>query len=121
MRDRWPPRGFRASLVATASSWVRKAFLSVTGRRRLRVRAPLEPPHEIREPFLSEQLSLQDVNREALDRPGRACLFKAVEHGAVRRRRHAWTKYTVAMDPEDLVLAEQATYDPTGAAIAVPV
>jgi hypothetical protein len=33
---------------------------------------------------------------------------RAVEHGAVRRRRYAWTKYTVAMDPEDLVLAEQA-------------
>ena len=28
--------------------------------------------------------------------------------------------YVVAMDPRDLVLAEQATYDPTSLAIAVP-
>jgi hypothetical protein len=32
-----------------------------------------------------------------------------------------WSRSAVAMDPEDLVLAEQATYDRTGATLAVPV
>jgi DNA-directed RNA polymerase specialized sigma24 family protein len=40
--------------------------------------------------------------------PGRAYLFKAVEHGAIRARTHAWARNVVAMDPEDLMLAEQA-------------
>jgi hypothetical protein len=52
--------------------------------------------------------------------PGRAYLFKAVEHGAIRARRSAWRRRVVAMDPEDLVLAEQAMYDPTHPAESVP-
>jgi DNA-directed RNA polymerase specialized sigma24 family protein len=52
--------------------------------------------------------------------PGRAYLFKAVEHGAIRARTHAWARRVVAMDPEDVVLAEQMTYDPTQPALAVP-
>jgi hypothetical protein len=52
--------------------------------------------------------------------PGRAYLFKAVTNGALRVRRSAWARHVVALDPETLVLAEQATYDPTSPAIAVP-
>jgi hypothetical protein len=52
--------------------------------------------------------------------PGRAYPFKAVEHGALRVHQYAWARRVVAMDPPDLVLAEQATYDPTQPAIAVP-
>jgi hypothetical protein len=52
--------------------------------------------------------------------PTRAYFFRAVVHGAIRARTHAWTRYVVAMDPEVLVLAEQMTYDPTQRVVAVP-
>jgi hypothetical protein len=55
------------------------------------------------------------------DTPGRRYFLKAVKHAALRRLLYAWERTTVAMDPDDLVLAEQATYDRTGAAMAVPV
>jgi len=42
--------------------------------------------------------------------PGEAYFMKAVRHGALRQLRSAWHRYTVAMDPVDLVLAEQAMY-----------
>jgi hypothetical protein len=42
--------------------------------------------------------------------PNKRYFFKAVTHGAMRRHRAAWAKYVVPLDPEDLVLAEQAVY-----------
>jgi DNA-directed RNA polymerase specialized sigma24 family protein len=50
----------------------------------------------------------RDLLREP---PGRAYLFKAVTHGAIRVHQSAWARHVVAMDPEDLVLAEQAMYE----------
>lgn len=47
------------------------------------------------------------------DAPGRAYFLTAVKHTALRRLLYAWSRYVVAMDPETLVLAEQAMYDPT--------
>jgi len=60
-------------------------------------------------------------NRDYLKSPpGRAYLFKAVEHWALRKHLYAWERTTVAMDPDVLVVAEQAMYDPTQPALAVP-
>jgi hypothetical protein len=52
--------------------------------------------------------------------PGPALLLHVVTRAALRVHRYAWARYVVAMDPPTLVLAEQATYDPTSPAIAVP-
>jgi hypothetical protein len=41
-------------------------------------------------------------------------------YGAIRPGTHAWVRHVVAMDPPTLVLAEQAMYDPTQPALAVP-
>ena len=43
--------------------------------------------------------------------PGPAYFYTAVSRTAKRRHLYAWTKYVVAMDPETLVLAEQAMYE----------
>jgi hypothetical protein len=40
--------------------------------------------------------------------PGPKYFFKAVQRTALRRHLYAWSKYVVAMDPGDLILAEQA-------------
>lgn len=40
--------------------------------------------------------------------PGATYFLKAVRHTARRVRHYAWARYRVAMDPADLVLAEQA-------------
>src|SRR5262245_15768412 len=42
--------------------------------------------------------------------PLTAYFFTAVRTTAFRRRHYAWERYVVPMDPEDLVLAEQAMY-----------
>ena len=52
--------------------------------------------------------------------PGPGYLFRAVTHGALRVHGYAWARYVVALDPRDLVLAEQATFTPTQPALAVP-
>lgn len=40
--------------------------------------------------------------------PGPGYFFTAVTRTAKRRYLYAWAKYSVPMDPDDLVLAEQA-------------
>ena len=52
--------------------------------------------------------------------PGPGYFFRAVTHTALRVHGYAWAQYVRAMDPGDLVLAEQATYGRTQPAIAVP-
>ena len=52
--------------------------------------------------------------------PTRAYFVRAVAHGPMRARTHAWARHVVAMDPEVLALAEQMTYGPTQPAVAVP-
>jgi hypothetical protein len=42
--------------------------------------------------------------------PGESYFMRAVKHGALRQLRSAWHRYTVLMDPEDLVIAEQMTF-----------
>jgi hypothetical protein len=39
--------------------------------------------------------------------PGKAYFFTAVRNTALRRLLYAWSRYVVAMDPGDLVIAEQ--------------
>jgi hypothetical protein len=39
--------------------------------------------------------------------PSRSYFLRAVKHGALRRLRYAWHRYTVFMDPDDLLIAEQ--------------
>lgn len=41
---------------------------------------------------------------------GPAYFLTAVRNGALRKRLYAWARYVVAMDPEDLVIAEQMTH-----------
>lgn len=40
--------------------------------------------------------------------PNEAYVLRAVKHGALRKLIYGWHRYTVAMDPEDLAIAEQA-------------
>lgn len=47
--------------------------------------------------------------RDYLSRaPGEAYFLTAVRHGALRKLLYAWARYTVAMDPDQVVYAEQA-------------
>jgi hypothetical protein len=66
---------------------------------------PAPPPHA---------LTLTDAAAVVLSADRLATRASAV------RRTNAWARYVRAMDPGDLVLAEQATYDPTQPALAVP-
>jgi DNA-directed RNA polymerase specialized sigma24 family protein len=52
--------------------------------------------------------------------PGVGYLLTAARHQALRRRLYAWERARVAMDPQVLVLAEQAMYQRHGPAVAVP-
>jgi hypothetical protein len=51
--------------------------------------------------------------RDYLRFPPTANYFlRAAQHGALRKRLYAWARFTVAMDPEDLLLAERAMARP---------
>jgi hypothetical protein len=53
------------------------------------------------------------------DLPGRAYLFTAALHRAASFKVSAWTRHVLAMDPEELIEAEEAYAARQGLAVAV--
>lgn len=78
------------------------------------------------EDVVSEVVTYLLERRAYLKSPPSARYFlKATRHGSLRRHRYAWSRYVLAMDPEDLVLAEQMTHPmqrgPSEARVRLPV
>jgi DNA-directed RNA polymerase specialized sigma24 family protein len=81
-----------------------------------RIVGPTEADDVVSEVFLT----LLEKRAYLRRHPDVGYLLLATRHTAIRRHLYAWAKRVVAMDPQDLRLAEQAMYQPSQPAMAVP-